>query len=486
MKNIKFNANVTTQGNLNVQGNLNIQGTTNVVDQNKLVVKDNIIVTNYGHGYGYGYAKDTGIVTVTGYEVSGIPASYWMQWRNDTIPDSGRVQSTTHWAGREIAVDITYGGTNYALLTIDGLGTGADGKYHFGIYLRSADHSTNVVQLLDMTADGAAQWSSTVNNDNQFNLNAPILMDDSTIDYPILEMIMQSFDTSSLAMEQYQEAYAAPMYKADKGELQIGRGYIRTNSTNPDDPDVIFYFGGNENQSILTRSSSEELPNNTILKWNSNLNKMEKSSLTDRDGILEYKPDAALPIVRVTGSNNTVQLNGNNGYLQAMNKAGTKITGYGIDNITKTVYSSDYITSNTYTYTLPDKSGTLATREWVNEQGSGGGSSKLYKHTAYLNKDDLQIGISFISRSNTPINTVLDFCYNFTGATFTNGTRKKEALIEGGTTYTAEHPIIYATATGEFLVDYAYCDDPVMGGPGGFVHYDDVSGATVTDYVSEL
>ena len=46
------------------------------------------------------------------------------------------------------------------------------------------------------------------------------------------------------------------------------------------------------------------------------------------------------------------QLNGNNDSLQSMDEAGTKIINYSQDTITKTAYSSDYIISNTYTYTL--------------------------------------------------------------------------------------------------------------------------------------
>lgn len=141
-----------------------------------------------------------------------------------------------------------------------------------------------------------------------------------------------------------------------------------------------------------------------------------------------------------------------------------------------------YTTNQTLATNTPIADNDAANKKYVDDAvANAGGGKTYYKHNAYISVStfagNLSIGIEFISASSTPITSATDFCLNFNGATFKQGTLHRTDGEIGA--------IIYAQASGETFVDYVYVNQST-GVYSGYVYYVPIDTASVTDYVNEL
>lgn len=130
----------------------------------------------------------------------------------------------------------------------------------------------NAISFNDYASGKPSLWlyqedGWVIDTNNQYvQLNSPIIFTQNAILYE-WDFLLKTL-LPELEIQEREEAYATAIYNTNQDEIQLGLGYI----TRTEDDKVEFTFGGNENQSVATRSYSIE--HDHILKWDNNSKKL--------------------------------------------------------------------------------------------------------------------------------------------------------------------------------------------------------------------
>ena len=355
---------------------LEVQGTTQTVNQETLTIKDNIIAVN-GDATSLETAGMAGIIAATGGENINLKKDrYYIDTKK-----LGKVLDVENYYNNHP----TEGFTNFVSDKFNSVFASV------GFSLYGDGDSINIKQTVGIMS----QDYTVVNNSNgNFAYGANIILDFSGLyaeplivasqsDVEFLKSFLLDSNQQSITSAHFEtkgQAYAAPIYDKTEDTLKIGLGNFEKDGNG----NVIkFEFGAGQGQSILTRS--DDITTLTLLQYNPTKNTAE--------GVKNL--DITPP--EWTGGNGTnISLSNKNQCLELesqrvsvsdfANQKATSLRSNCLQHISlMSGYSVDYIFPEDEIGGLTsNKSVSIATREWVQENIGGGSGGSLYVHNVSI------------------------------------------------------------------------------------------------------